>query len=615
MSNASASRFDPGAILRRGLPAAGLFLLGFSLIFGFVAYRACLVEVPTNRQAVLISKSGRDLDASMVVAPPADGEGGLYKGVQSGVLTEGRYFYNPIFWDWEIYDQFIVPDGKIGVKIAMAGEDLPEGEVLASAGQRGILREVLEPGRYSYNKYAEEIRLYDPVNIPAGFRGVVTSLAGTPPKDPNVILVGEGERGVRRETLRPGTYYFNPFEYRVSLVDCRSQRYDLSEKDQMDFLSADGFPIVIDGSIEFRVIEDRVSEIFVLYNEDHNLDEISEEIIKKIIEPESRSICRINGSKLSVADFIGGVQREAFERDLIASLKTNCQKQGVEIVTVSITQPKVPEEIKAPIQAREVAKQLLAQYQQEKLKRDSEAQLRIQETLVEQRKSLVEAEREVIQRITLAEQGQRVAVTQAERDLAVAKTRLEAAKDKAAAVINEAEADADVIRFQNKAEVAGLQERVAAFGGNGNQLAENVLLEKLAPSFRTILSNTDGPIMDLFRRLTSIDPTSGAGSARSTASTPTRTPTPTPGARPGSEALDPPGSIGARPSSDSVPGSVDGSPAAPVSPAPSAESRSGSDADTDKDTVAPGVSVGSDAPAPASDEDSSSKTPQAETPR
>src|SRR4029077_20864122 len=109
-----------------------------------------------------------------------------------------------------------------------------------------------------------------PVTIPAGFRGVVTQLAGTISKNSKVFLVEPGQRGVQRETLAPGTYYLNPYETRVSLVDCRSRRFNLGQDAEMSFLSADGFPITLDGAIEFRVIPERAAEVFVLYNEDKN---------------------------------------------------------------------------------------------------------------------------------------------------------------------------------------------------------------------------------------------------------------------------------------------------------------------------------------------------------
>ena len=158
----------------------------------------------------MIRTEGLELEPDMELAPPPKDGKHYYKGVQTGgpnngVLTEGRYFYNPYLWSWEIMPavrragrQDRHPDR------ALSGDDLPAGQILAEPGQKGILREVLKPGRYPYNPYAESIELHDPVTIPAGLRGVVTLLAGPLSKNPNVFLVEEGERGVQPKTLEPG---------------------------------------------------------------------------------------------------------------------------------------------------------------------------------------------------------------------------------------------------------------------------------------------------------------------------------------------------------------------------------------------------------------------------
>ncbi len=490
--------------LTRGLGAIGLGLLALGTVA--IAYSACKIEVETGQQAVLIRREGLDLTPEMELAP-AQTNGVYYKGVQSGgpnngVLTEGRYFYNPFYWSWEYSPQFVVPDGKVGIRVALAGEDIPAGQVLAEPGQKGILREVLKPGRYAYNPYAEEIELHDPVTVPAGYRGVVTLLAGTTPKDPNEFLVEPGERGVQKASKDPGTYYLNPYETRISLVDCRSKRFNLDADGEMDFLSSDGFPITLDGAVEFRVLPEMVADVFVKYNEDANGDEIDEEIIAKIITPESRSLCRIGGSKLSGGQFITGEDRVKFQTELVKKLTANCKEQGIEILAVAITSIQPPAEISAPVQAREVAKQELAQFVEETKQQISEADLKVQEVLADQKKLLVEAEQTVVEKTTRAEQEQTVAQTLAEQKLKVAETELAAARDKATSVTAKARADADVIVFNNTAEVAGLAARVAAFGGDGASLARNVLVGKLAPAFRTILTNTDGPIMELFGQFT-----------------------------------------------------------------------------------------------------------------
>ncbi len=234
-------------------------------------------------------------------------------------------------------------------------------------GQKGIRRQLMMPGRYPFNPYAETIELHDPVTIPAGARGVVTLLAGKEPKDPNVFLVDTDERGVQKPTLPPGRYPVNPYEKRISIVDCRSKKFHLGQDMEMDFLSADGFPVTLDGVVEFRVIETMASEVFVKYNEDDNGDVIDDEIISKIITPESRSLCRTGGSKLNGGQFITGNDREVFQRNLVTSLSENCKKQGIEILAVAITSIQPPEDIAGPVRAREVAKQELNQYSQEKI--------------------------------------------------------------------------------------------------------------------------------------------------------------------------------------------------------------------------------------------------------
>jgi regulator of protease activity HflC (stomatin/prohibitin superfamily) len=484
-----------------GLAAFGLVCLVVGAIV--VIYNACKIEVGTGEQAVLIRRAGLDLERDMELAPPRKDGKSYYKGVQTegpngGVLIEGRYFYNPFYWSWEVMPQFVVPNDRIGIRVALSGDDLPAGQILAEPGQKGILRPVLSAGRYPYNPYAETIELHEPVTIPSGFRGVETLLAGREPKDPDVFLVGPGERGVQAKTYEPGTYFLNPYETRISLVDCRSKRFNLAQESAMDFLSADGFPITLDGAVEFRVIPEQVAEVFVKYNEDSNGDAIDEEIITKIITPESRSLCRIGGSKLTGGQFISGDDRERFQRDLVKSLTENCKKQGIEILAVAITTIQPPEDIAEPVRLREVAKQQLAQYQQEKIQQLSEAQLRVQQVLAEQKKELVEAEQAVVEKTTRAEQDQQVAVTLSGQKLKVAETQFEAAKDKASAIVAKATAEADVIRFNNKAELAGLAARVSAFDGDGAALARNSLIGKLAPSFHTILTNSDGPLMDLF---------------------------------------------------------------------------------------------------------------------
>src|SRR2546421_22966 len=109
--------------------------------------------------------------------------------------------------------------GKVGTIMGLIGGLLGvlvllifvvSGIVIAEENQRGIIRDVLRPGRYVINPYAYRVVQYDATAIPPGYVGVLTLVSGKDPKNPNEFLVEEGERGTQKHTLGPGTYYENP---------------------------------------------------------------------------------------------------------------------------------------------------------------------------------------------------------------------------------------------------------------------------------------------------------------------------------------------------------------------------------------------------------------------
>ena len=486
----------------------------------YVVYTQCRIDVPAKHFAVLTTKTGEDLDNDEEIAPDEE-----HRGLQLEVLPEGRYFYNPYFWDWQVYPMIEIPRDKMGVRVRLYGEDLPYGNFLASDEQhKGIIEEVLKPGRYAINaividkatkkelpEYArrksdnvEIIELWEPKVIPAGYKGIVTNLAGPLPEEPNVLIVEKGCRGPQQETLEPGTYYLNPYMYRINAIDTRSQRFNLSEGKDMMFPSKDGFPISLDGIIEFRVIPEDAAQTYVTYNDVNNdlqgSSAIAEEIIAKVIMPNARAFCRLRGSNSSAREFIGGETRTAFQTEFQQAITDTCKEQGIEIVQALITKIKPPQAIAEPLRNREVAAQELKQYTQEILQQQQEAKLATEKELIEQKKELIGADRLVVEAVTLAQQEQQVALEAANRDKAVATEKLAAAKDEAEAMIARATAKAAVIGFENEADAAGWKKSVEALGNDGEAYARYVLYQKLAPGYRSIMTNTaDSPLMEVFR--------------------------------------------------------------------------------------------------------------------
>lgn len=482
-----------------------LVLLGAGALYS--VYEQFRIDVPQGHIAILTRKVGKDIANTDEVAPDLE-----HKGVQKDVLTEGRYFYNPYLWEWDVQPQTEIPDGKLGVKIRMHGDDLPYGEFLArKENQKGIVPGVLQPGRHVVNTYIEKVELHEPKSVSAGFKGVVINLSGPIPTsaehywdDPDTthsqkLLVKHGYRGVERDTLDPGTYYVNPYETDIKFVDCRNQRFNLSESKDLGFPSKDGFWVSLDSIVEFRVNPDMAAKVYVLYNEGANGDRIDEEIVHKVILPAARSFCRLQGSNNSGRDFIQGTTRTQFQESYQTTMRTMCEPLGIQIIQALITKINPPEQIATPVREREIAKQKEEQYQQQILQQKSEEKLAIEKELVKQKQAVVKANQEVVKVTTEALREQEVAVTKSNEKLAVAQFKLDATKDEAAAITSRGKAAAEVVEFKNQAEAAGWKRAVEAFGGDGGKYAQYVMFQKLSAAYRSIMVNTaDSPIMKVF---------------------------------------------------------------------------------------------------------------------
>jgi regulator of protease activity HflC (stomatin/prohibitin superfamily) len=494
-----------------------IVLVGVGVLYEL--YSAFLIEVPAKYMAILVHKTGRDLDNSQSIAPSDE-----YKGVQTAVLTEGRYYYNPYNWSWAVVPQIEIPAGKLGVRIRLYGENLTTGELIAPLdSQKGIVPEVLYPGRYAINAQlanlpgtgrfdsganhcAEVIELHDPVTIPAGFKGVMTLVSAKLPAKANEVVVPKGveARGVQSETLEPGTYYLNPYMAKVSLVDCRSQRYNLED---IGFSTRDGFWVSLEGRIEFRVNPKEAAKVFVLYRElssgggaDASTSSIDDQVIQKIIVPNTRAYTRLKGSSHSGKEFITGETRAKFQEEFQREMQSTCAIQGIEVLQALITRINPPEKIAEPVRRRQIALQQEKQYKKEISQQEAEKDLAVQKATVLQRQTQIGAEQEVVVLTVDAKRKQEVAVIDANKRLGVAQKKFEAAKDLAAATMATGKAEADVVRFQNEAQAAGWRTAIQAFNGDGAEFARYTLLKKIAPAFKAMMVNTENStLMDVFK--------------------------------------------------------------------------------------------------------------------
>jgi len=465
------------------LPFVPVVVVGALMALFVFIWFFCRIEPSAGQIAVMIRKTGENLRPGQVIAVE-EGQ----KGIQLDVLPEGRYFRNPYTWSWKIKRILDVPAGKLGVMTRLYGEELSPGRIIAEDNQRGIVQEILRPGKYRINPYAYHVALFDAIDIRPGHVGVVTALTGKDVlnnelalEQRNTFMVGEGLKGVNGMLLDPGTHYLHPYIYNSVVVNLQSQRFEMSGKDAINFLTLDGFTVTVEGTIEFGIQRNEAAFLT------HRVGDM-DDIIKKLILPRARGFSRIEGSKHPAVNFIVGETRQKFQNELESHLRAKSKGWGVDIKSVLIRKIIVPDEIASINRDRELAVQDAAKYGQQIVQAKSKAELTKQEMLAIQNREKVEADTKRIRAVIDAEQDQSVRLIAAQKELDVAKVEYEAALFQAEAILLTADGEKDAIKAHNEAEASVLANRVSALGG-GENFARYTLYEKIGPQVHSVLSS------------------------------------------------------------------------------------------------------------------------------
>lgn len=487
-------------------------VLALVIVYGAYYWLVRRKVVDADEVLVLLKKDGsRGLSGDQVVIPDPktypggqeawEREYGDANGIQEQVFLTGTYFFSPFDYERDTFKIVEVHPGKVGVVVRQFGEALPEGQVLADPNkiQRGPLPHLLQPGKYPQysNPYAYKVIEADPVQVDPGQRGVVTIMAGPKPKQPNDYLVADGEQGVQRETEPEGFRYVNPFVKRITPISVKSQRFEMAGEDAIRFPSSDGFEIKLEGFVEWSIDPQKLPLIYTQYAEGSELVPFLE---AKVILPYSRSFCRTAGSRYTARDFISGDTKLQFQKEFAANLSHACTAQGITVYQALVRDIVPPDAIKDPINEREVARQKVKTLEEQIKVARSQAALARQEALAEQNQKIGDANKQVVTIVKRAEQERDVALTKAQQELEVAKLRLSAAEKQAEAIVSRGTAEANVILLKKQAEAEPLRQQVAAFGGDGRAYAQFFFYQKVAPSIKSILTNSDGPFADIFKQ-------------------------------------------------------------------------------------------------------------------
>ena len=249
---------------------------------------------------------------------------------------------------------------------------------LDHGGRIGLQHDPVLYGAYTINPFLVRLELVPMLVIEQGQVAVIKSYVGLPPKDMSGAefkfgtLVRPGHRGIWQEPLRTGKYPINPYCYKAEIVPTAiltlnwaeriSAAHHLDSKlETITAKSAEGFIFRIDLQVQIHVSDTRAPRVISTVGTINNL-------VDEVLQAAVGNHFRDTLQSMPAIDFIEKrkeVQRVAFER-----ISEQLSIYFVETKGVYIQDVLFPEDLVKVLTTREIAKQEIATFEQQRQAQD-----------------------------------------------------------------------------------------------------------------------------------------------------------------------------------------------------------------------------------------------------
>ena len=475
------------------------------------------IHIPIGQVGIVTSKVGKPLPPGEIIAPDHS-----FQGVWRDVLGPGMHRLNPQGYSVEITDAVNIPVGYVGVVTSQTGKAAATGE-FATVSTKGVLKDVLQPGLYYINPRAYQVNVIEigmnqvsmtgkegsVIEMKNSVRAASTALNSLssnilnrqlqqrmnqkPQNAPQVQAVNRAmqQAGRRYQPRNAGRVNYSKAapvkaeaaaDYAAAPSAAPAKRKSLAStpgysiSNFVEFPSRDGFKILMDMTVEFELLPENVSRIYMLYGD-------LPQVVEKIILPQILSVSRLKGSSYKAQDFIMGEGRETFQKTLRDDLVRLLKEKNIIIHNAIIRNVAIPRNILQPIQESSLAKeQNLTNFALQATAK-IEAELNTQIAMIDQKRREVEQETRKLVAEIQANQEQSVRLIQAQTDLDVAKIQLKRSEIEAKRqqLTGETEVKADFIKRSEAAK--GIRMKSEALGKSGI-LADMKLVESLNPALK-----------------------------------------------------------------------------------------------------------------------------------
>jgi regulator of protease activity HflC (stomatin/prohibitin superfamily) len=465
-----------------------------------VVWKMFFVYVPPGKVLVVVAKTGADLPANQVLAKSGQ------KGVQEEVRGEGYHFVWPVLYTTELKDLTVVPPGQVGIVTALGGDKPAEGRILAELdSEQGIRRQVLMPGAYRLNTYGYQVEMMERYEVRPGHVGVKRRLLG---KDGSGRFADQpDEKGILRDVLQPGIYYVNRKEYEI-IDNCEVGVYQTTYSEKLHgkgdkgailCRSKDAFSLSVECTIEWEVLPDDWPELVADYGKFENIE-------RNVVNVQVEQILPNRALNFGAEDFLDGSKREAFQKDFFQELEKTCREKHVKVRTAFIRNIVIPEEfleqkrkfqLSVETQATNKVREETAKSEADVERQQKEIDQQVAQTKAESAAMVAQIERQTtnLNEVTKAE----IDKTRAEYNAKIA--ALDADKTRELGV-----AEAHVKEMKETATASIHKMRMDVFENNSDAYLRYVMAEMINPNLRirlfqsgpgTFWTNLDGKSFNL----------------------------------------------------------------------------------------------------------------------
>ena len=275
---------------------------------------------------------------------------------------------------------------------------------LENGGNRGLQQQIIQAGSYNLNPWAVQVEEMPMTEVPIGHVGVVMSFYGEEGVDvtgsnfKHGNLVSKGQKGVLAEPLNPGKYPINRYTTKVEVVpttnlvlnwaSARTESHNLDKNlSTITVRSKDGFQFNLDVSQIIHIPMTEAPKVIARFGNMNNL-------VSQVLEPTIGNYFRNSAQSADAISFLSSRQERQTEAKM--HISRVLEEYNVHAVDTLIGDIVPPESLMKTLTDRKIAEEQQVTYDTQRMAQGKRQEYEKANAIADMQKEVVKAEQGVM---------------------------------------------------------------------------------------------------------------------------------------------------------------------------------------------------------------------------